>query len=166
VTTTVVSSTLIGLVGLLVGAGSAAQPSAADIQKRLVGHWRLVGFVNIDEKGVERPGAYDAGRIMYDAHGNMAAQLSRNGRAKLGAMPSEAERAAAYSGFLAYYGRYTVDTGTGRVTHHVEGSTNPNWPGTDLVRYYAFSADDSRLMLSLKNAEGRITGTLTWERMR
>jgi hypothetical protein len=159
-------SAVIGVIGVVVTAGHAAQPASADIQKRLAANWRLVSFVNIDEKGVERPAVYDAGRIMYDAHGNMAAQLSRGGRAKLSPMPSEAERAAAYSGFLAYYGRYTVDAANGRVTHHVEGSTNPNWPGTDLVRYYAFSADDSRLMLSLKNAEGRITGTLTWERLR
>ena len=157
-------TTLVSLVGFVLAA--SAQPSPADVQKRLVGNYRLVSFVNIDEKGVERPGAYDAGRIMYDAHGHMAAQLSRSGREKLSPMPSEAERATAYSGFLAYYGRYTIDASNGRVTHHVEGSTNPNWPGTDLVRYYAFTPDDSRLMLSLKNAEGRITGTLTWERVR
>lgn len=159
-------SAVIGVMAVVVVAGHAAQPSAADIQKRFAGNWRLVSFVNIDEKGAERPGTYDAGRIMYDAYGNMAAQLSRGGRTKLSPMPSEAERAAAYSGFLSYYGRYTIDAANGRVTHHVEGSTNPNWPGTDLVRYYAFSPDDSRLMLSLKNAEGRITGTLTWERLR
>ena len=119
-----------------------------------------------DEKGVERPSVYTGGRIMYDMHGNMAAQLSRSDRDKLSPMPSEAERATAYSGFLAYYGRYTIDAANSRVTHHVEGSTNPNWPGTDLVRYYAFSPDGSRLMLSVKNAEGRTTGTLTWERTR
>jgi hypothetical protein len=155
--------TLVSLVGLAFGASAQ---SSADVQKRLVGNYRLVNFVNIDEKGVERAASYEAGRIMYDAHGQMAAQLSRSGRAKLSPMPSEAERATAYTGFLAYYGRYTIDAANGRVTHHVEGSTNPNWPGTDLVRYYAFSPDDSRLMLSLKNAEGRITGTLTWERVR
>ena len=157
-------TTFIGLVGYVFAV--SAQLSPADVQKRLVGNYRLVRFVNIDEQGVERPAAYEAGRIMYDAHGQMAAQLSRSGREKLSPMPSEAERATAYGGFLAYYGRYTIDAANSRVTHHVEGSTNPNWPGTDLVRYYAFSPDDSRLMLSLKNAEGRITGTLTWERIR
>ena len=156
--------TLVSLVGLVLGA--SAQTAPADVQKRLVGNYRLVRFVNIDEKGVERPSQYDGGRIMYDAHGQMAAQLSRSNRAKMSPMPSETERATAYSGFLAYYGRYTIDAANGRVTHHVEGSTNPNWPGTDLVRYYSFSPDDSRLTLSVKNADGRTTGTLTWERIR
>ena len=152
------------LCGFIAHAG-AEQP-ASEIQKRLVGNWRLVSFVNIDDKGVERPGGYDAGRIMYDAHGNMAAQLMRNGRARLSAPSTETERAAAYTGFLAYYGRYEIDRAAGRVTHKVEGSTNPNWVSTELVRYYAFADNDTRLMLSLKNAEGRVTGTLTWERLK
>ena len=156
-------TTLVSLVGFVL---ATAQPSPADVQQKLVGNYRLVSFVNFDEKGVERPSADEAGRLMYDAHGQMAAQLSRRGRATLSPMPSDTERATAYSGFLAYYGRYTIDAATNRVTHHVEGSTNPNWPGTDLVRYYAFSPDGSRLMLSVKNAEGRTTGTLTWERIR
>ena len=146
--------------------GARAEQSVSDVQKRLVGNWRLVSFVNIDEKGVERPAAYDAGRIMYDAHGNMAAQLMRNGRPRMSTPSTEAERATAYTGFLAYYGRYAIDHTAGKVTHHVEGSTNPNWVPTELVRYYAFSPDGSRLMLSLKNADGRITGTLTWERLK
>jgi len=151
------------LCGLVLGLG-AQEPG--DVQKRIVGNWRLVSFVNLDEKGVERPGPYEAGRIMYDAAGNMAAQLMRSGRTKLSTPSTEAERATAYSGFVAYYGRYEVNAAAGSVTHHVEGSTNPNWVSTDLVRYYAFSNDDARLRLSIKNAEGRVTGTLTWERLR
>ena len=161
--------TLIGMAAVLVF-GSLdvvhAQSSAADVQKRLVGNWRLVSFVSFDDKGVSRPGPYDAGRIMYDGYGNMAAQLMRSDRPRLSSPSTEAERAIAYTGFLSYYGRYVIDPPTGKVTHHVEGSTNPNWVSTELVRYYAFSPDDSRLMLSIKNADGRVTGTLTWERMK
>ena len=57
-----------------------AQP-AADVQKRFIGHWRLVTFENFDEKGVATLAAYDGGRIMYDAAGNMSAQLMRSNRA-------------------------------------------------------------------------------------
>jgi hypothetical protein len=154
-------------------AGAAEQSSAADVQKRFVGHWRLVSFENFDEKGVATLAAYDGGRITYDAAGNMSAQLMRSNRARLTpgssgqpAPTAQAERAAAYATYTAYYGKYSIDPATGAVTHHVEGSVNPNWVKTDLVRYYAFSADGSRLMLSLKNAEGRVTGTLTWERLK
>jgi hypothetical protein len=161
--------TRFGMAAVLLAGGLAAvhaQSSATDVQKRLVGNWRLVSFVSFDEKGVSRPGPYDAGRIMYDGYGNMAAQLMRSGRPRLSSPSTEPERAVAYTGFLSYYGRYVVDHSTGKVTHHVEGSTNPNWVSTELIRYYAFSPDDSRLMLSIKSADGRVTGTLTWERMK
>ena len=139
-----------------------AQRSPAEL---FVGHWRLVKFENFDEKGVARDAGYESGRIMYDAAGNMSAQLMRTGRKPLSQSPTDTDRAAAYGTFVAYYGKYTTDPATSRVTHSVEGALNPNWVKTDLVRYYEFSADGRRLMLSLRNAQGRVTGTLTWERM-
>ena len=144
---------------------AAIQPSAAEVQKRLTGNWRLVSFVNIDEKGATNDAGYESGRIMYDTAGNMAAQLMRVNRKPLSQPPTESERAAAYSGYVAYYGKVTIDPAISKVTHHVEGSTNPNWIKTELVRYYAFSEDGTRLLLSIKNAQGRVTGTLTWERI-
>ena len=89
----------------------------------------------------------------------------RVNRKPLSQPSTEAERAAAYAGYVAYYGKSRSTPRRSKVTHHVEGSTNPNWPKTDLVRYYAFSEDGQRLMLSIRNAQGRVTGTLTWERI-
>ena len=104
---------------------------------------------------------------MYDAEGNMAAQLMRPGRpVHAAATPTEAERAASYGSYVAYYGRYSIDETTAKVTHHVEGALNPNWPKTDLVRYWEFSPDGRRLSLSVRNAAGRTTGTLVWEKIR
>ncbi len=134
--------------------------------RRFVGNWRLVSFMNIDAQGVETPNRYSSGRIMYDAAGQMAAQLSFANRPALTTPSTEAERAAAYSSFLSYYGGYRVDDSTGKVTHFVEGSTNPNWPGTDLIRYFEFADGGNTLKLSIKDATGRITGTLTWARIR
>jgi Lipocalin-like domain len=143
----------------------AQNANPTDIQKRFVGHWRLVTFENFDEKGVARLAEYDGGRIMYDAAGNMSAQLMRSNRTRLSSPSTDSERAAAYATYTAYFGRYTIDAAAGKVTHHVEGSANPNWVKTDLVRWYTFSEDGNRLMLSIKNADGRVTGTLTWERI-
>jgi hypothetical protein len=52
------------------------------------------------------------------------------------------------------------------VTHHVEASTNPNWPTTDLVRYFEFADGGDTLRLSIRDAAGRTTGTLAWARIR
>jgi Lipocalin-like domain len=141
---------------------------AADVPRQFIGNWRLLSFEQFDEKGAGRPSAYTGGRIMYDAAGHMAAQLTHSNRKPLSTPSNEAERSAAYASFLSYFAKYSIDTAAKTVTHHVEGSTNPNWVSTktDLVRWYAFSPDGNRLMLSTKNAAGRVTGTLTWERLR
>lgn len=146
-----------------VGAGTSQEPGV--IQRQFIGHWRLIAFENFDDKGVARDAGYASGRIIYDGNGNMSAQLMRTGRSPLSQPSTESERAAAYSTYTAYYGKYTVDPTARSVTHAVEGAVNPNWVKTNLVRYYEFSADGRQLKLSLRNAEGRTTGTLTWERM-
>ena len=103
---------------------------------------------------------------MYDGAGQMSAQLTHANRPPLPAGAGEAQRAAAYGSYVAYYGGYEIDAAAGRVTHKVEGSTNPNWPKTELVRYFAFSDGNNTLKLSVKNAAGRVTSTLTWARIR
>lgn len=133
---------------------------------RFVGNWRLVTIENYDDTGVARPGAYTGGRIMYDAAGQMSAQLTRPDRPPLPSDAGEAPRAAAYTSYVAYYGAYQIDAAAGKVTHKVEGSLNPNWPKTDLPRYFAFSDGNNTLKLSVRNAAGRVTGTLTWARIR
>lgn len=154
------------LFGIAAGIAAQTKTSApADPGRQFVGHYRLLKFENFDERGAARVAEYDGGRIMYDAAGNMAAQLMRSNRRPLSSPSTEPERAAAYATYTAYYGRYTLDPAAGKVTHHVEGALNNNWVRTDLVRWFAFSADGKQLMLSLKNAEGRVTGTLTWERL-
>ena len=68
------------------------------------------------------------------------------------------------TGGFAYWGKVTIDSENKIVTHHVEGSPMvPRWVGGDNVRYYEFDGD--LLKLSLKNAAGRITATLTWRRL-
>lgn len=142
--------------------GSAARPVT---RETFAGVWRLVSFENIDEKGTRTPAGYDQGRIRYDVHGNMAAQLMRSTRQPHAATPpTDAERSASYGSYVAYYGRYDLDPATSKVTHHVAGALNPNWVNTDLIRYWAFSPD-GRLSLSVRNAAGRTTGTLVWERI-
>ena len=39
---------------------------------------------------------------------------------------TDEEKAAAWSGYFAYFGSFTVDEGAGIVTHHIEGSWFPN----------------------------------------
>jgi len=134
---------------------SAEEAEASkDVSASFVGHWRLVSYENFTEDGsvVKRP---ISGRIMYDAQGNMAAQLMPEGDV----VEVEDRRTRRY---VAYFGSYEVDSERGIVTHRPEGSVIYPWVGGELQRYYSFS--NGRLELSLKNDE-RVTGTLTWERI-
>ena len=136
---------------------SSAQLEA--IRQRFVGHYELVTFESFRPDGETVDRNY-IGRIMYDEHGNMSAigmPMDLPARAR-----ESTERVQA--GF-AYWGRVSFDLPSGIVIHHVEGSpTRGSWPGTDNIRYFEFT-DDGLLKLSIKDAEGRTTGTLTWRRI-
>jgi hypothetical protein len=128
-----------------------------------VGGWRLISMQSFGNNGEARASAYDTGRLTYDEHGRMAAQLMHSSRPRE-PPTTDAARSEAYRSYVGYYGTYTIDDQRGTVVHHVEGASFPHWVGTELVRWYSFSEDGRRLTLSLRNREDRVTGTLVWER--
>lgn len=103
----------------------------------LSGTWHLVAWrQRYDDGRVVHPlGEEPVGVLHYDAD-RMSCLISRRPRAKFsagGQWSAEAtDRAEAYSGFLAYAGRFELDGDT--VHHHVDVSLYPNWVGTDQVR--------------------------------
>lgn len=127
-----------------------------------LGSWELVSFDLFPAEG-EPVARNMSGRIHYAEGGFMAAQLMPLGRTAADPSASPAERWAASRGYVAYFGRFDVDPAARTVTHHVAGSVNQAWVGTDLVRHYELDGDVLRL--SLWNADGRVTGTLTWRRL-
>jgi hypothetical protein len=52
------------------------------------------------------------------------------------------ENKAAVQGSIAYYGTYSVSENGKVVTYHIEGSTFPNWRGTDQKRLVKISGDE------------------------
>jgi hypothetical protein len=113
---------------------------AAGAQQSPVGVWKLVSYSTQDPDSGETfyPfGKGATGYIIYTAGGRMAALLQAEGRRKFSAgnrinAPME-ERAEAFSTSTAYMGTYTFEGN--RVTHHVEAATNPDWVGSDQLRY-------------------------------
>jgi hypothetical protein len=135
------------------------------VRQRLIGSYKLMSYVSFDQNGVATKLPYSVGQISYDAAGRMSAQLMRDDRPRFtpGSPASEAERAAAYSSYISYFGRYEIDAEKSIVTHHVEGSIGPNMVGSAMPRHYEFSADGRSLFLSVKNGD-RVTGKLQWDR--
>lgn len=159
----------LGLIFILAGAVATptaqSKPDAAKVKQQLIGSYRLVSFVQYDEKGGERKTNYTVGQISYDAAGRMSAQLMAANRPRIaqGSQPTDAQRLAALQGYIAYFGRYEIDAERGVVTHHVEGSITQNMLGQAMPRWYEFSADGQTLYLMTKNGD-RVTGRLRWDR--
>ena len=116
------------------------------IAAALVGAWRLVSWtIEYPASGrVTQPfGAAPEGLLMYSADGHMSATMQRPGRARLSrADPnavSDAEKAAAFAGYLQYSGTWSV--ADGNVVHAVELAMNPNLIGTRQVRHVSLEGD-------------------------
>ena len=130
----------------------------------LVGTWRLVEFADLGEDGkwVYWYGEHPLGYFVYDATGHVQVQIMRSPALKpfpesnfdAGKMPSPEHALAAYTGYVAYFGTYTVDAKKHVVTIHVEGSLAPDYIDTDQTRPFKLEGD--RL---------EITDGKTWRRV-
>jgi catechol 1,2-dioxygenase len=91
---------------------------------------------------------------MYSESGVMAVQITRRERAEDARRP-----AGSPSDYLAYFGRYEVDTENQLVRHLLEGQIQPGRHPDTLERTYRFYDDK----LSLKPLEGTDREIL-WQR--
>ena len=154
---------------LLVGM-TAAWLGAEDVAGQFVGTWKLISYERRLPGGeVTYPfGKNPVGRLTYDAQGHMAAQIMDPSRKKFEGVSmlrgTDAEKVAAFNGYVAYAGTYTLKPAEHVVVHHVEISMYPNWVGGDQRRTYEFSG--GRLLLRALDGSGG-PGTdarLVWER--
>jgi hypothetical protein len=139
----------------------------------LIGAWRLLSVEGRSAAGaVHRFAGEDpVGLLIYDPAGYVAMAYMRPGRPKFaagdpsGGTPEEI--AAAFGGFDAYCGSYSVDEAAGVITHRVLASRFPNWEGTDQVRRVELDGDRLRLTTPPIFFHGtEWTVSVTWERAR
>jgi hypothetical protein len=156
----------------LEGGPTGRQRRTKPVKDQFVGTWKLVATEYRDEAGnrIYPYGEGSSGRIIYDARGYLSVHVVRAGQprfasdALFGSTPQEAKEA--FDGYIGYFGSYTVDERAGTVTHHIEGSANPNWVGGDQVRFYQFSGNRLTLRTPpLPTPGGSMSGALTWERI-
>jgi len=160
-----------GALPLLLLLLAACACHADDARTPLVGSWDLVAVENRGADGsVERPfGDRPQGRITYTADGFLSAHVMRADRPPFatGGLYSgtQAEKAAAYDSYIAYYGSYTVDATARTVTHGLAGSLFPNWSGTGQTRHYALDGDVLTLSTPPMERDGKpITVHVVWRR--
>lgn len=96
---------------------------------------------------------------MYTPDGSMAAVLMKQDRPVFAsgdptnATPDELK--AAFEGFDAYCGTFTLNASEGTVTYRVEAARFPNWVGTDQVRHFELDGDSLRIASAPIHAMGK-----------
>jgi len=138
---------------------------------QLVGTWKLISaeFRRVNGAVIPLYGENPAGLLMYDAAGNMSVHIMQRLRPqfeiadRLGGTPEQIQ--AAFQGYQAYFGTYSIDENARVVTHHITGALLPNWVGVDQKRFYELSGN--RLILrtpALMIGGTEATGYLVWEK--
>jgi Lipocalin-like domain len=94
------------------------------------------------------------GYIAYHADGRMMAYVQRRDRPTPEALPSATQKAELFDSMLAYTAAYKIEDD--RVIHIVDGSWNPIWGKTPLIR--PFKLDGDRLVISGAPGHDPVTG--------
>ena len=145
---------LFGIVIAAVTPASAQSESAAP--SSIVGVWRLDELTNYDADGTPaRPfGDPPAGTFIYTPDGRLSIQIMKTPPPeKYDGRSSEAQRAEAARGYLAYFGTYDIDYEAMTVIHKVEGALNPNYVDTERARAIKLTGD--MLEIEIEAPDGR-----------
>jgi hypothetical protein len=154
--------------GALVVGLALPGPAIAQTAKDLVGTWSNVSNVNIRQDGsrVDIFGPKGTGLAIFDATGRFAIininpeapKFASNNRAQ----GTPEENKAAVLGGIALYGTYAVADKV--ITFKVEGSTYPNWTGTEQKRNISAFTPDQFTWTLAASVGG--TAEVTWKRLK
>lgn len=139
--------------------------------KGIQGEWNLVAWEpETPGAGVSFPfGEEPKGLLIYASDKSMAVQMIAADRPEIGISDplggTDAQKAAAYSTNLSYFGSYEVEGDV--IVHNVTGSAYPDWSGT--VQRRAFVLEGDRLVLKTIPAaddDKKVVNSMYWVRTR
>jgi hypothetical protein len=144
-------------VQIAVGLGSAASAQEA---KDIVGAWAHVSNINTAADGTKSDlfGANPKGQALFSSDGRYSIMFHRSEMPKIAAnnrtQGTAEENKAIVAGMISLYGSYTV---SGKeIILKVEGSSFPNWVGTEQRRpVSSFNADEMHWVNMGGSAGGR-----------
>jgi hypothetical protein len=137
------------------------------LRDQLVGTWTLLSWEqkNSDGTKIERYGAAPKGIAFFDADGRYVITVMRPDRAKYASnalwqgTPEENKETA--DGTITYFGAYSANEADSSIAIHVEGSSFPNWNGTEQKRFVAIAGD--LLTLTVRPPAGELVDVI-WKR--
>jgi hypothetical protein len=161
------------IAALLTTASLAQTVTPGPTVAQLLGTWKLVSIEDTMSDGKVQPpaqyGPHPHGFIMYRPDGYMCATIVNSDRpaGKDPAKPTDAEKVAYYDSFLAYCGRFKLDSASSTVTHFPEVAWSPSFVGSTQPR--PFRLEGNRLIITatrgLLNPEIQ-KRVLVWERVK
>jgi hypothetical protein len=164
---------VISLVTMALFGASAvwAQQKASDVNKQIVGVWKLVSDVNTGKDGVKKVGAAwgpnPLGKFIFTSNGHFANLNTRPDVPKFASgnrnQGTAEENKAAVQGALASFGTYSVSPDGKVLTMKIEGSSWPNWTGTEQKRDLTIKGDEMKYTLSASIGG---TSELTYKRIK
>jgi hypothetical protein len=118
--------------------GDAASQTSSD----LAGPWTLISvIIHQDGKKVEPFGPNPNGSLILDDNGHFSIVVVRPDVPKFASdnrlKGTAEENKAAVQGSLAYFGTYSIKETDHTINMRIEGSTFPNWKGTEQKRLFS-----------------------------
>jgi hypothetical protein len=116
----------------------------------LAGAWTLVAADVLHPDGTQGRdyGASPHGLLLIDASGRYSLQIYKSERPRFAggdkARGTPDEFQAAVLGSSSHFGRLEVDAAGKGLVFHIQGSSYPNWEGTEQVRRFELEGDELR----------------------
>ena len=137
------------------------------LKEQLVGTWSLLSWEQKKADGtkVERYGTNPKGIAFFDADRRYIITVMKSDRAKYVSntlwqgTPQENKETA--DGTITYFGTYSTNEVDDSITIHVEGSSFPNWNGSDQKRFVSIVGD--QLTLTVRPPGGDVVDVI-WKR--
>ena len=151
---------------LVVIVASVAVSAQTNERATIAGTYRLVSVERRAADGPALPlrSEHPTGYLIYDLSGLVAAATQESGRSRFAAaQPTPDEALAAVMSYSGYFGTYDVDQRAQTITHHKQGSFDPNGTGTN--ERDSFVLAGNQLVLTSPSAADGSRSTFTWERM-
>lgn len=141
-----------------------------DAAKQILGTWSLVSVDSVrpDDNKSSIFGANPMGIAFFDAAGRFIITIIRSDGANNPindpAKAKAGENRPAVRPVLTYFGSYSVNEPDRAIDIHIDGSSFPNWNGTDQKRTFTIMGDD--LKLTNPGAAGAGSVEVVWKRVK
>ncbi|PRD41610.1 hypothetical protein C5748_20220 [Phyllobacterium phragmitis] len=159
------------LVASVFAAMLVAAPATAQTMNKVVGTWRMVS-AHIDPQGRNAPayGPNPHGWLVFTEDLTFVEVLTDPRVPKFASdvrgQGTDEENRAAVAGSMGFFGRYTVDENGEFSGNRVEGSTFPNWVGSERTREeLRMVVDGDQMIENFRRPEGTDI-RIVWERVK